>query len=182
MQTENSTIPYGYIYKITNKINGKPYVGQTIKTDINERWYRYKGLHCKQQPKIYNALLKYGVENFIFEIIDLSATDQKDLDALEDQYIIRFNSIKNGYNCIPGKSNGMIPLDIRSKISDTLRGHSVSELTRHKISIALSGRRLSEATRLKMSIGKMGKQKGIPKSEHTRLMMSEAAKRRFRQN
>jgi len=55
------------IYKITSPTN-KVYIGQSI--NLIKRINRYKMLKCSRQPKIYNSLKKYGVENHIFEIIE----------------------------------------------------------------------------------------------------------------
>ena len=54
------------IYKITDP-NGKIYIGQTI--DFERRVYQYKKLNCKEQPKLYNSLKKYGFQNHKFELI-----------------------------------------------------------------------------------------------------------------
>ena len=61
------------IYKITNIINNKSYIGQTIKT-AEERWKEHKahafGSHPNDQNKtLYKAIRKYGVENFTFEVL-----------------------------------------------------------------------------------------------------------------
>jgi group I intron endonuclease len=65
----------GKIYKITNTINKKIYIGQTIKSIID----RFKG-HCLKASisisAIFNAINKYGKENFLIEQID-SATLKK---------------------------------------------------------------------------------------------------------
>lgn len=53
----NSSLSFGYIYKITNPINGKCYIGQTI-NHPKHRWRKYKNLKCIDQPKLYNALKK----------------------------------------------------------------------------------------------------------------------------
>ena len=58
----------GYIYKITNTVNGKSYVGKTEKT-IQERWKGHLNNIKKYKDKLplYRALDKYGKENFIIE-------------------------------------------------------------------------------------------------------------------
>lgn len=54
------------IYKITSPTN-KVYIGQSI--DIDKRWGSYKRLSCKSQPRLYNSLLKYGVDQHKFEVL-----------------------------------------------------------------------------------------------------------------
>lgn len=83
------------IYKITNLINGKCYIGQSV--HIERRWQEHK------QPSatsvIAQAIRSYGVDNFSFEVLEETAI--KDLDAREGYYIQQFNSIvPNGYNII----------------------------------------------------------------------------------
>jgi group I intron endonuclease len=59
-----------YIYKITNKVNGKVYIGKT--KDPERRWREHKNESLKAEKKyvIYLALNKYGINNFDFEVIE----------------------------------------------------------------------------------------------------------------
>jgi group I intron endonuclease len=151
MQTETQiNSPYGWIYRLTNKINGKMYHGQTIQ-NVDDRWKRYKYLHCKSQPKLYNALKKYGVENFLFETIDSTPKNQFELDNLETHYITKHNSIKNGYNCNPGGHGGQRSEETKRKISNTLKGFHHSIVSIEKIRIAALKHRHSEETKRKLS-------------------------------
>lgn len=61
------------IYKITNP-KGKIYIGQSV--NIKKRWYSYEKLYCKQQFYLYNSLVKYGIENHKFEIIEECLLEQ----------------------------------------------------------------------------------------------------------
>lgn len=62
----NSKVPIVGIYKITSP-SGKVYIGQS--TNIKYRWEMYYRLACKQQPKLYNSLLKYTPDKHQFDII-----------------------------------------------------------------------------------------------------------------
>ena len=84
----------GEIYKITNKINGKVYIGQTIRT-AEQRLKEH--LYSSNNRHLSNALRKYGIENFILEVLE-SNVEEKDLDALEIKYIAQYNSQVTGYN------------------------------------------------------------------------------------
>lgn len=85
------------VYIHTNQINNKKYVGITRRT-VNERW-GLMGQGYAQQPKFYNAIQKYGWENFTHEII---ATNLNEMEALEleSYYIQYYNTIENGYNIL----------------------------------------------------------------------------------
>ena len=62
-----------YIYKITNDINGKSYIGKTEKNNIQERWkdhlIDYKKRRTEKRP-LYSAMNKYGIEHFHIEQIE----------------------------------------------------------------------------------------------------------------
>lgn len=125
--------PYGQIYRLTNKINGKMYHGQTVEENINNRWSKYRKLKCKDQPKLYNALKAYGPENFLFEVIDTTPQNQSQLDELEIFYIAKFDSMNNGYNCDPGGKGGHRSNETKQKISKAFRGRTLSEEHKRKI-------------------------------------------------
>lgn len=84
------------IYKITNLINNKIYIGQS--SIIELRWSTEKAGNCGK--KLKNAFLKYGTENFKFEIIE--ECSQEELNEKEMFYIKKFNSVQEGYNITLG--------------------------------------------------------------------------------
>jgi group I intron endonuclease len=112
----------GYIYLITNRINGKKYVGQTIQNDINKRWTSHKNLKNKTVGQIlYNAYKKYGVNNFDYKIICICFDD--DTNKYEEQYINKYNTIyPNGYNLLPGGDNRKHNEYTKKQISENLTG------------------------------------------------------------
>ena len=90
------------IYKITNLINNKCYIGQTIKT-AEERWKEHQahafGSHPNDQNKtLYQAIRKYGIENFNFEVIQDNIDTFEKLDKAEIYWIDYYNSFVKGYN------------------------------------------------------------------------------------
>ena len=90
------------IYKITNTVNGKIYIGQT-KWKLEKR-FRYHTYNCSGCVALRNALYKYGVENFTIEEIDC-AESQSELDEKETYWIKHYNCIvPNGYNLKNGGS------------------------------------------------------------------------------
>lgn len=91
----------GYIYKVTNKINNKIYIGQTI-FSLEERWYRHqiKAKLDKTNNKFYNAINKYGIKNFYPEVIE--ECPEEELDNREKYWITYYDSYNNGYNSTLG--------------------------------------------------------------------------------
>lgn len=90
------------IYKITNLINGKCYIGQSV--DIYERWHQHKYADCKESV-IHTAIKKYGIENFSFEIIE--KLHQEELNEREIYWINYYDSYNKGYNCTLGGDTGI---------------------------------------------------------------------------
>ena len=92
----------GYIYKITNTLNDKVYIGQTIKT-VQKRCTEHKNNSNKEyfsQIVLYKAFNKYGIENFICEEIEEVPNDK--LDEREKYWIEYYDSYFNGYNSTLG--------------------------------------------------------------------------------
>lgn len=90
------------IYKITSNDTGKCYIGQSI--DISTRWqqHMYKALYRNDNNKFYNAVRKYGINNFTFEVIELCEKNQTILDERERYWIEYYDSYNNGYNSTKG--------------------------------------------------------------------------------
>ena len=86
------------IYKITNLINGKMYIGQSI--DIEKRWEEHKFYSGKENTAIQSAFKKYGISNFSFEVIEECLREE--LDAKEIYWIAKYDSFNNGYNLTQG--------------------------------------------------------------------------------
>lgn len=133
----------GYIYKITNSINGKLYIGQTRKT-IKERFQ----VHIKNAQKhinryLYDAMNKYGYDNFIPSLIE--ECEDSLLDEREIYWIAFYNTTdKNiGYNMTIGGDGGDTwtnnphKKETSKKISENNKGkHKISSELREKLNIA----------------------------------------------
>ena len=91
----------GIIYKITNKITSKAYVGQTTR-NIYERWREHKSrANPSDGSYLHNAMAKYGHENFTIEEID--NCDDDIINEKEIEWIAIFNTYyPNGYNLTTG--------------------------------------------------------------------------------
>ena len=94
-----------YIYIITNLINNKIYIGQTI--DPCRRWqdHRLASRKADKNQLISKAIAKYGYQNFIFEVI-ATCKNQEDVNATEEIIISQLNSrdLNVGYNLRAGGS------------------------------------------------------------------------------
>lgn len=147
------------IYGLQNKLKpDKWYVGHS--TDIYNRWKRaYEKLGCKQQPKIYNALLKYGYNNFEKVILEECSPTKEILLEREIYWTRHYNSIKNGYNLKEGGTGGYRPGSVREKISIALTGKRLSSEHRKKLSLAKLGTKHTKEHNKNISTANVGKKR-----------------------
>lgn len=121
----------GFIYKITNNVNGKVYIGQTIQT-IKERFYQHCATKCSDSVlnmAIHKAIKKYGKSNFIIEVIE--EVDKDSLNDKEKFWIEYYNSYNNGYNSTRGGqdcSTHYKELDAKSIIKEYNSGKSLRSI------------------------------------------------------
>lgn len=98
----NDRCSYFFIYKITNKHNGKMYIGFTEREPIFRWWEHFKHSNLP----IGEALKTDGIENFTFEVLEKHSKEEKSVEEMheiETKYITLYDSIKTGYNCIFSK-------------------------------------------------------------------------------
>lgn len=156
---------YGVIYKITNRVNGKVYIGQTVK-GFKKR-YHYKGNGIEKVYRYYkgrksngdyineylvNSIEKYGFENFeVCEIYDV-AFSEKELNCKEKLYIELYKSDNRnfGYNHQKGGYDHSINEETRKKMSDAKKGMYVGEKS------YFFGKHHTEETKKKISDAKKG--------------------------
>lgn len=140
---------YGYIYKTTNLINNKFYIGQKKSSYFLENNYLGSGYILKE------AVKKYGKENFKVELLDI-ANDKDDLDEKEKYWISYFNAVESdqAYNIACGGQGGQIvPPHIQTEEEKQKRSESLKkayEEGRHEIIKAgyPKGKKRSEEDRL----------------------------------
>lgn len=133
------------IYKVTNILNGKCYIGKT-KGDFQKRKKQHiqNALNGSERcPKFYNAIRKYGVDNFEWESVYSENCLIEQLNEKEKFYISKFNSIKEGYNVCVGGEGGDTLTNSPNKEEriNKIRNRNVSEETRQKISNATRGKK-----------------------------------------
>ena len=92
------------IYKITNILNGKSYIGQTRMTLKLRMQHHYSQANIPSIGGIDGAIRKYGKENFLVEILEECDVDQ--LDERERYYVSQFDTYNNGYNLTIGGQDG----------------------------------------------------------------------------
>lgn len=139
-----------FIYKITNKVNNKLYIGLTTHT-IDKRFKEhifaarsFKKLGRGKNSALYSAINKYGEINFKIEQID-TATDLNELKQKERYWIKTLNTIAhNGYNLIHGGERQELHIE-----------------TKRKIGLANSGRKPNEAQKAALTLGHKRKQRKL---------------------
>lgn len=162
------------IYQITNKINGKTYIGQ----------HKYKVLNDSYMGSgkiIKLAHSKYGLENFEKKILVFNITSKAFINTLEKEYISFYRSIgKAEYNITDGGYSGCgkHSEETRKKMSQNNSMHKKEY--RDKVSKALKGRVFTKEWKDKLSAAAKGRsspRKGKHLSEETKKKLSESVKR-----
>lgn len=121
------------IYKITNLLNNKIYIGQSVHPEKRWKEHQQHAKACDDKYPIHLAISKYGANNFSFEILEWT----EDYDSEEKRLIQYFNSLlPYGYNIIEG---GHSPIMIgedhpRNTISNTDVLNVINELKENKLS------------------------------------------------
>lgn len=120
----------------------KVYVGITSQT-TKRRW-RDHGEGYKKQKHFYNAILKYGWESFlhniVFKDLDFNEAKEKEIELIK---LFKSDDRRYGYNATPG--------------GDNRTGHSHTEETKRRLAEIQRGRKYSEDAKRKMSLAKKGK-------------------------
>jgi group I intron endonuclease len=149
----------GYVYKITNLVNGKVYIGQTVRKP-ETRWSEHLKGHKNGSRLLKSAIEKYGFESFSFEVFD-ELKDRCHLDLMESFLIKQFDSVSpKGYNLTSG---GESP--------------RWSEESRKLVSEIHTGSKRSIETRAKMSESKMGMKNGFFGKKHSESYLRKISKK-----
>jgi group I intron endonuclease len=148
----------GWIYLIKNKVNGKCYVGQTIKKRVEQRWSEHRR---HPQGCLKYAFARYGPENFEFSTIcEIPEGDgwRESLDAREIFEIMERNTlVPSGYNIeTGGNTNKIVHPETRKKISEANTGQKRTIETCIKISENTRGLKRSDETRQRIRESRIG--------------------------
>lgn len=133
------------IYIIKNNINGKCYIGQSVKLRSRLKDHIRNAKNFKLDLPIYRAIKKHGFHNFTIDIIESFIPDPntsnleliKILDALEIKYIEKYNAYTEGYNCTKGGDFGVLGLKMTEE-----QKKKVSENTKRLIAKGIYGKRV----------------------------------------
>jgi group I intron endonuclease len=147
------------VYLVINKVNGKQYVGQTVKS-LETRWKKHlSAVALGSDYYFHKALRKYGSESFSKETLHDCLT-KEEMDFVEVFYITLLNTkAPNGYNSTEG-GEGTV-------------GHKHSEESIQKMKESHTGFVVTAEHKQKLSKASLG----VPKSAKTRANMSEAQKK-----
>lgn len=133
------------IYIIKNNINGKCYIGQSIKLRSRIKDHLRNAKNMTLDLPIYRAINKYGFHNFTVDIIESFIPDPemstkdliKKLDDLEIYYIDKYKAYENGYNCTKGGDFGVLGLKMTEE-----QKKKVSNNTKELITKGIFGKRV----------------------------------------
>ena len=153
---------YGYIYKTTNLINGKQYIGQHRATKFESNNYIGSG------KLLLVAIKKYGIKNFKCELLE-ECNSESELNEREVYYIKFYNAVEddNFYNvCYGGGGHTCEPWN-KGK-------HGVQKLTDTQLNVLEYGRHLPASDKLKAILSEY--RKNVVVSESTRKKLSDAQK------
>lgn len=164
------------VYQHKNKTNGKVYIGITSQTP-EKRW-GINGNGYKSSPHFYNAIQKYGWDNFEHDILYDNLTKEEACKK-EQELIQKFQSMDRsfGYNSTSGGEMFIMNTETKQKISTKLKGntnglgHPCSKEKKEKISQAQKGKKLTEEHKQKLSDA--AKKRHVPCSEEKRKTLSQ---------
>jgi group I intron endonuclease len=139
------------IYKITNKNNGKIYIGQSIDLKRRKQEYKRSGGSRGFNSVIKKAILKHSWDNFDFEIL-VYAEGKDYLNLLECNMIKHYNSLlPNGYNARPGGNDSFFTEETRKKMSEKKKDYSKNYEAMQKLRVARANQIITKETYNKIS-------------------------------
>lgn len=153
-----------FIYKITNNINGKSYIGKTTKT-AEERYKEHQYNHKQGQTHLYRAMRKHGIDNFSISVVEqtenLNEREKYWISTLSPEYNMTIGGDGGDTSSSPNYQNYMKnirPYQISGE-GNPFYGKKHNEKTIQKMKKAKIGKPLLEETKIKIS--KTIKEKGI---------------------
>lgn len=169
---DNDSKPYGVIYCVTNSVNGKRYVGQTIQT-LNARWRLHKTSGACRLLR--RAIDKYGESSFDICVLE-PANSKTELDLAEIEWIFKMNTLDPsvGYNLKDGGSSRRYSIASKQKMSDSAKSRLSSEESRSELSARRKAQCNADGQREKMAHFE-----GHEHSAESKLRISDTLKKTF---
>lgn len=169
------------VYQHKNKINNKVYIGITSQKP-EARWGS-NGCNYKSSPHFYNAIQKYGWDNFEHNILYTNLTKEQACET-EQKLIQQYNATDRnfGYNSTSGGECFVMNKETKQKISQALMGnqnglgHPCSEEKKRKISEAQKGRQFTDEHKQKLS--EAAQKRHVPCSEEKKKILKQRAKKK----
>lgn len=183
---------HGYIYKITNLINNRPYIGKTSQT-VEKRWksHYYEARRWKKcqetgtdfgySSSLYPAMNKHGYENFAIQLLE-EVDSLEALNQREKYWIDFYDARNNGYNIAAGGHGGFFlgckhTPEALEKIGAASRQRKHTPEARAKISKSKMGHLTTDETKEKIRKTKTGRKFGKHSDEwNTNISLGHAHK------
>jgi len=170
------------VYKITNSVNGKLYIG--LSANPTKRWWEHRNRTKKTHTKLYNVFRKYGVEAFSFEVLHW-CNSQEDARDLENLVVDVCEVVTKGYNMCPGGGGGIAgpdnpfygkPLspEVRAKMSIAAQNRAPNPEARERAAAKMRGRKQSPEWIEKRA----SKKRGVTFTEEHKAKLSAARRNR----
>lgn len=191
----------GFIYKITNLISKKCYIGETKEDNPEKRWKGHIQSIKRNQgcPALKCAIKKYGIEKFKFEVLIICFDEDRFI--YEKEYIKKYNcQVPNGYNILPGGEGGGFlgknhSEETRKKISEsgkafreknpnhfeTYREKLKESMKKVDISLALKNSEAFQKAIAEKRVGGNSHKEGNP-SEETKKKIKESVIKYYKEN
>lgn len=130
----------GFVYKITNLVDGKLYIGMSERNDISLRWQehikQYQSARLLSKRPLYDAMAKYGIDNFKYEVIE-TTDNPKDREIYWIDKLRTYIGYKdcNGYNATLGGDSRKIALYNKEECDEIIKkfnnGESINSIARY---------------------------------------------------
>lgn len=169
------------IYKATNTINGKVYIGFDSNYPSRIKGHKISALKKYSDTHFHKAIRKYGWDNFTWEIIYQSIDGNHTLNVMEGYFITEHDSYYTGYNMTLGGEGSLghkYTPTIESNImrSNSLKNRVFSDDHKKKIALSRKGTKFSKEWRDNIAKGRIGK-KFKPLSDNHAKKISESNKK-----
>lgn len=168
------------IYKATNTITGKSYIGYTSNLERRKKAHKKDAFSKPNSNNLFHkSIRKYGFDAFEWKVLFQSEDKVYTQKVMEPHFILLHNTfLGEGYNLTPGGDGNTSPRTEQSKQEHSLRmkGRKHSETHRENLSKSLQGRKFSEEHKRKLSLAKMGNKSCVGRivSDETKLKISQA--------